>query len=169
MSIAVPLDELLDYSDHEREKWERWLMADGTRTHLRLQGAGRLPTVADLLDHVFLVERRHLARLDGGTPPDSTGVPSDNIPALFEYARLVRADFRCYVADANERVAAEAIDITLRNGESFRMPKRQLAVHIVLHEVRHFAQLALAARLAGIEPPGDHDLFYFRPVNAGPA
>ena len=40
------------------------------------------------------------------------------------------------------------------------MPRRKLVVHIVLHEVRHFAQLALAARMAGHPPPGEHDYFY---------
>jgi uncharacterized damage-inducible protein DinB len=40
------------------------------------------------------------------------------------------------------------------------MTRRKLAVHILLHEVRHLAQLAYAARIAGLEPPGSHDLFY---------
>ena len=41
------------------------------------------------------------------------------------------------------------------------MTRRRLLMHVVLHEVRHLAQLALAARSAGVEPPGDHDLFFF--------
>ena len=161
MSIAIALDDLLNYSDHERDKWERWLSADASRSHLPLQGHGRFPTVAELLDHIFLVERRHLARLEGATPPESTGVPAGDIPELFEYARLVRSDFRRYLADADEQIAAQPVHIELRGGDSFTMPRRQLATHMLLHEVRHFAQLALAARLAGLEPPGEHDFFYF--------
>jgi uncharacterized damage-inducible protein DinB len=41
------------------------------------------------------------------------------------------------------------------------MTRGKLALHIVLHETRHLAQVALAARLAGHEPPGSHDYFYF--------
>jgi uncharacterized damage-inducible protein DinB len=41
------------------------------------------------------------------------------------------------------------------------MTRHKLTTHILLHEVRHLAQIALAARLAGIEPPGLHDYFYF--------
>jgi uncharacterized damage-inducible protein DinB len=41
------------------------------------------------------------------------------------------------------------------------MRKRRLATHIVLHEIRHMAQIAYAARNAGQAPPGQHDLFYF--------
>ena len=75
MSITVSLSELLDYSDHERRKWEAWFASDPSRMQLRLQGAARFPAAADLLDHIFLVERRHLARLEGGTPPERTGIP----------------------------------------------------------------------------------------------
>jgi uncharacterized damage-inducible protein DinB len=41
------------------------------------------------------------------------------------------------------------------------MSPRKLLFHILLHEIRHWAQIALAARInGGLEPPGDHDLFY---------
>jgi uncharacterized damage-inducible protein DinB len=40
------------------------------------------------------------------------------------------------------------------------MTPRKLLFHILLHELRHWAQIALAVRLAGFEPPGDHDLFF---------
>ena len=162
MSITVALDELLRYSDLERSKWEQWLAGEPSRVRLSLQGAGRFPTVADLLDHIFLVERRHLARLEGATPPGSTGVPAGDVAALFEYARLVRADFRQYVANTDDARAGEAMTINLPDGNSYVMPRRQLAVHILLHETRHLAQLALAARLAGHVPPGEHDIFYMK-------
>ena len=42
------------------------------------------------------------------------------------------------------------------------MSPRKLLFHILIHEIRHWAQIALAVRLAGFEPPGDHDLFYSR-------
>jgi hypothetical protein len=32
--------------------------------------------------------------------------------------------------------------------------------------VRHLAQLAYAARLAGIEPPGQHDYFAFAQISS---
>ena len=160
MSISVPLDSLLDYSDHERDKWRHWLAEDPARVAIPLQGTGRFPSVATLLDHIFLVERRHLSRLEGATPPESTGVPKGDVTGLFEYAALVRADLRRYLSDLSEAGASETMTITVQGG-SFPMSRRRLATHIVLHEVRHLAQLALAARLAGHAPPGEHDLFYY--------
>lgn len=50
--------------------------------------------------------------------------------------------------------------VTVQSG-SFDTTKGKLATHMLLHEVRHLAQVALAARAGGVEPPGQHDYFYF--------
>ena len=161
MSVAVSLEELIGYSDHERAKWKAWVSADPSRLQLPFQSTGRFPTVGSLLDHVFLVERRHLSRMQGATPPDRTGIAAGDATALFEYADLVRADLRTFAATLGEDAAAETLSFSVQSGGPFTMTRRKLAVHILLHEVRHLAQLAYAVRLAGHEPPGTHDLFYF--------
>jgi uncharacterized damage-inducible protein DinB len=161
MSLAIRLEELLDYSDHERGKWRAWVAADPRRLQLPFQPGHRFPTVGRLLDHVFLVERRHLSRLEGGTPPDSTGLDAGDWEGLFEYAELVRADLRRYVADLDDARGTETLTFGVQSGGPFTMTRRKLALHIVIHEIRHMAQLAFAVRLTGGEPPGMHDLFYF--------
>jgi uncharacterized damage-inducible protein DinB len=162
MSCSVALDELLGYSDAERAKWKEWIAAEPGRLTLPFHPGGRFPTFGSLLDHVFLVERRHLARLEGGTPPDTTGVPANDWKALFEYADLVRADFRRFLTDLDQQEATGTLTFGVQSAAgTFTMTRRKLATHILLHEVRHLAQLAYAARTAGQEPPGNHDLFYF--------
>jgi uncharacterized damage-inducible protein DinB len=158
--VSVQLIALLDYSDHERRKWRAWLTADPAHVRIGVQPGGRFPTVAELLDHVFLVERRHLARLEGGTPPDATGVPPGDLDALFEYGDLVRRDFRHYLEELDDEQADRSLSFTLVVGR-FTLTPRQLAVSILLHEVRHLAQIALAARLAGHQPPGEHDFLFY--------
>jgi uncharacterized damage-inducible protein DinB len=160
MSISVELRELLDYSDHERAKWRKWIADDPARLALPFQAGGRFPTIGTLFDHVFLVERRHLSRLEGGTPPESTGVTPGDWDELFEYGDLVRADCRRYLADLDAEEARQSMTIVVQSGPA-TMTKRRLATHILLHEVRHLAQIAFAVRSAGLEPPGQHDLFYF--------
>ena len=161
MTISVELRELLDYTDHERQKWREWIAADPRRLELPFQPGGRFPTFGSLFDHVFLVERRHLSRLEGGTPPDSTGVKQGDWKALFEYADLVRADLRRYLTDTDAETSREMLTIAVQSGTQ-TMTKRRLATHILLHEIRHTAQIAFAVRNAGQEPPGQHDLFYFQ-------
>jgi uncharacterized damage-inducible protein DinB len=160
MSLTLRLEELLAYSDHERARWREWAQADPRRLDIPFQPGQRFATVGALFDHVFLVERRHLSRLEGGVPPESTGVAPGDWKALFDYADLVRADFRRWAADASDETGKEALTFGVQTG-TFTMSRRKLALHIVLHEIRHLAQIAYAARLAGHEPPGKHDLFYF--------
>jgi uncharacterized damage-inducible protein DinB len=160
MSLMLRLEELLGYSDQERARWREWVQADPSRLEIPFQPGGRFPTVGSLLDHVFLVERRHLSRLEGGVPPESTGIAAGDWKALFEYADLVRADFRRYAADIDDGAAAETLTFNVSTGQA-TMTRRKLAFHIVVHELRHFAQIAYAARAAGQEPPGRHDLFYY--------
>ena len=160
MTITAGLPELLAYCDHERAKWRAWVEADPSRLSLPFQDGARFPTIGSVLDHVFLVERRHLSRLEGATPPESTGVPGGDVKGLFEYAALVRADFTRYVTTLDDAAAAQPFTFTIPAGP-MTMSRRRLATHVVLHEVRHLAQVALAARAAGVAPPGDHDLFFF--------
>ena len=161
MSVGVQLEELLGYTDYERAKWRAWVEANPSRMRLPFQSGGRFPTVGTLLDHIFLAERRNLARLEGAMPPEVTGVAAGDWKALFEYADLVRADLRQYAADVTDDRGSEVLSFGVQGGDLFTMTRRKLAVHVVMHEVRHFAQLAYAVRLAGHEPPGAHDLFYF--------
>ena len=162
MTVAVSLASLLAYSDAERTKWREWLEANPARLHLPFQPGGRFPDVASLFDHLFLVERRHLSRLEGAIPPTATGITPGEVAALFDYADLVRADFRGYLDALDEGMASQPIVLTgLQSSGDITMSRRRLTTHILLHEIRHLAQVAYAARLAGHEPPGEHDIFYF--------
>ena len=160
MSLSITFEQLLDYTDHERRKWREWVAADPGRLAIPVQPGGRFPTAGALLDHIFFVERRHLCRLEGATPPDATGIPAGEWQRLFDYADLVRADLRRYASDIDDAEAGQTLTWQFMDRE-YSMSRRRLMTHIVLHEIRHLAQLALAARTAGVEPPGDHDLIYF--------
>jgi uncharacterized damage-inducible protein DinB len=167
MSVAVPLLRLLDYSDYERAKWKAWIADNSGRLSLAFQPTGRFPTVWTVFDHLFLIERRHLSRLQGATPPDVTGVAVGDWQALLDYGDLVRADLRRYLTDLTEADAASQITFTVQSGAfttqsgTFTVTRGKLAIHILMHEIRHLAQIAYAARAAGQEPPGLHDYFYF--------
>jgi uncharacterized damage-inducible protein DinB len=161
MAFAIRYEQLLDYADHERRKWRGWIAEEPRRLALTVQPGGRFPTIGELLDHVFLIERRHLSRLEGATPPDATGIPSGDWQRLFEYADLVAADLRRYAADIDESEAGGTIAFTGADGKPWSMTRRHLMTHIVLHEIRHLAQIALSARVAGVGPPGEHDIAFF--------
>ncbi|OFW11659.1 MAG: hypothetical protein A3H96_03065 [Acidobacteria bacterium RIFCSPLOWO2_02_FULL_67_36] len=157
MNLAY--DELLRYTSAERDKWRRWLTTNPSAMEAPVQPDGRLPTVGRLIDHIFLVERRHLQRLTGDRLSDSTGLTANNVPPLFDYGASVRRELEQYVGELDDDVADQVRTFEVRE-QQWPMTPRKLLFHILVHEIRHWAQIALAVRLAGFEPPGDHDLFY---------
>jgi uncharacterized damage-inducible protein DinB len=161
--ISLTFDELLRYTNAERDKWRDWFGAHAPAMEAAVQPGGRLPTVGKLIDHIFLVERRHLQRLLGDPLSDQTGLTGNNAQPLFDYGASVRRELEQYVQDLEnlDDVADQERSFMIRDRE-WPMTPRKLLFHILLHELRHWAQIALAVRLAGFEPPGDHDLFYSR-------
>jgi uncharacterized damage-inducible protein DinB len=151
--------EMLRYTSGEREKWRSWLTANPSAMDAPVQPGGRLPTVGKLIDHIFLVERRHLQRLRHEAVAGSTGLTGNNVAPLFDYGASVRRELEQYAADVDEEDADKLRTFEVASG-MFEMTPRKLLFHILMHETRHWAQIALAVRLAGYEPPGDHDLFY---------
>jgi uncharacterized damage-inducible protein DinB len=161
--LTLTYDELLRYTSDERDKWRTWFLANPAAMEAPVQPGGRLPTVGKLIDHIFLVERRHLQRLTGDPLSGSTGLTGNNAPPLFDYGASVRRELEQYVADEDDDVADQVRMFEVRE-RPWPMSPRKLLFHILLHEIRHWAQVALAVRLAGFEPPGDHDLFYSRAI-----
>lgn len=157
--ITLSLNELLAYTDEERGKWRKWFDQHPAAMDVRLQPEGRFTTVGALVDHIFLVETRHLARLQHQTVPDASGVKFGDIDALFAYAARTRDGLRAYASKLDEVDAAKPRQFTVQSGTA-RMSPRKLLLHIGLHEIRHWAQISLAVRQAGLNPPGNHDLFY---------
>ncbi len=159
MSLSLTFDELLRYTSAERDKWRRWFAAHPDAMDVVVQPGGRLPTVGKLIDHIFFAERRILQRLTGAPLSHSTGLTGNNAPPLFDYGASVRRELEQYVADLDSDVADEIRPFEI--GERrWPMTSRKLLFHILIHEIRHWAQIALAVRLAGLEPPGEHDLIF---------
>jgi uncharacterized damage-inducible protein DinB len=158
--MHLTLEEFTRYTNEERDKWRAWFVSHPDAMQLEVQPGGRYTTVGALIDHIFLVERRHLQRLDGATLDDKTGLSGHNAPPLFDYGASVRREFEQLIADFDPDVADEPRSFTVQSGGAFELTPRKLLFHCLLHETRHWAQIALAIRRAGLTPPGNHDLFY---------
>ena len=157
--LTLTLNELLAYTDEERAKWHRWLRDNPSALALPLQPDGRFATVGALIDHIFLVEARHLARLQGSPVPESSGIATPNVDALFRYGAAARLGLRNFVSSLSDEDASKVREFVVQSGTA-KMSPRKLLFHIGLHEIRHWAQIALGIRQSAILPPGNHDLFY---------
>jgi uncharacterized damage-inducible protein DinB len=159
MSLTITYEELLRYTNLERDKWRLWFGVHPQAMDAPVQPGGRLPTVGKLIDHIFLVERRHLQRLTGDPLSHETGLSGSNASPLFNYGASVRRELEQLARTMTDETAEEIRPIEVRD-RKWPMTPRKLLFHILIHETRHWAQIALAVRQAGFEPPGDHDLFF---------
>lgn len=162
MTISLRYDELLRYTQEERDKWRTWFAAHAEALDAEVQPGGRFPTVGSVIDHVFLVERRHLQRLTNEPLDTETGLSGRHAPTLFDYGASVRRELEQFTSHLDEDAADEPRTFTVQSGDDFVMTPRKLLFHILLHETRHWAQVALALRRAGFDPSGNHDLLYSR-------
>jgi uncharacterized damage-inducible protein DinB len=158
--MQLAFDELLRYTNEEREKWRAWFATYPQAMEVELQPGGRFNTVGALIDHMFLVERRHLQRLRGVELDTRTGLSGRHSPPLFDYGASVRRELEQFTSELDDDAADEPRKIVVQSGGEFMMTPRKLLFHCLLHETRHWAQIALAVRRADLEPPGNHDLFY---------
>jgi uncharacterized damage-inducible protein DinB len=158
VTLALTFDELLHYTSAERDKWRTWFAGHPEAINAPVQPGARFTTVGKLVDHIFLVERRHLQRLQALPIVEQTGLTGNNAAPLFDYGASVRRELEQYAADLpGDPDEPRTFDI---RGERMALSTRKLLFHVLLHEIRHWAQIATAVRMAGFDPPGDHDLLF---------
>ena len=161
MSLALSMDEFLTYTQGERVRWEQWFRAQPSAAlEASVQRGARFDTVWAMVDHIFIVEKRHTQRLMQVSPlAEETGVAPMDAPALFAYGRAAHEQLTAYVASLSDAAAARVREYVMLTG-TYSLTPRKLLFHIQIHEVRHWAQIAAALRNAGFQSPGDHDLLF---------
>jgi uncharacterized damage-inducible protein DinB len=123
-----------------------------------------MDTIGDLVKHIFIAEKHHIDRLSNRALTDTASIPSDSVEELVQFGRRSRRDL--------EEIAAT------RTAEDWKIPRefdildnpvsvtpRKLVVHVLMHEIRHWAQIAAILRLNGLVP-GLPD-FLLSPVMGG--
>ena len=82
--MKLGFDELARYTQEERDKWRGWFGTHPEALEVTVQPGGRFATVGALIDHIFLVERRHLQRLRNAPVDTTTGLSGHHAPPLFD-------------------------------------------------------------------------------------
>ena len=167
MSVGSGVNELMEYTDWQRDKWHDWLnrhedtvLAISAGPH----GDGRFQTAGDLVRHIFSAEKRYIDRLSNRPLADTASIPNDSIEALFQFGRQSRRDLKEFVQVLPDQEWDVPREFTLMNS-LLRATPRKIVVHVLMHEIRHWAQVGMLFRLNGLAI--DFHDFLFSPVMGG--
>ena len=167
MSTNVSLNELIEYTDWERRKWYEWFRKQGDvvlASTVGPHGDGRFQTVGDLVRHIFSAEKRYVDRLSNRPLTDTASIPNSGVEALFQFGQHSRTALEEFVKTypVQDWDVPQEFDFM----KSFlRATPRKLIVHVLIHEIRHWAQIATLLRMNGLTDQL-HD-FLFSPVLGG--
>jgi uncharacterized damage-inducible protein DinB len=159
MAFKFELAHLLEYTDWERSQWHVWFHEQGPAAlavDLGPNGDGRVKTIGELLRHIFSAEQRYVDRVRGTPLADSTGIPADDVEALFAFGQQSREALRALLA----AFPTERWDVPqqIQLGKHSRsVTPRKMIAQAVTHEIRHWAQVATLLRMSG-RKPGPRDL-----------
>jgi uncharacterized damage-inducible protein DinB len=169
MSTNLSLNDLMDYTDWERQKWHDWLRQQGDEV-LKIgagpHGDGRFQSVGELMRHIFSAEKRYVERLSGRSLTDTASIPTDSIEGIFQFSRQSRKDLKQLLETFPAQEWEAAVELRFPNlNVAGRATPRKIVVHVLMHEIRHWAQIATLFRLQGLAV-GFHD-FLASPVMGG--
>jgi uncharacterized damage-inducible protein DinB len=165
--LQISLEDLLVYTDWQRVQWHTILQQHGPSvltTSAGPHGDGRFDAIGDLIRHIFSAETRYVERLEGRALSDTSTLPIDNLETLFTFGRASRQKLRHFI----DTFPPEQWDLTqefsFMNSRLSATP-RKILLHVVIHEIRHWAQVATLLRLRGVT--GDLQDLLFSPVLGG--
>jgi len=153
MPVQVSVNDLVAYSDWERQLWEAWFHqqgADALRVSTGPNGDGRFKVVGEVVRHIFSAEKRYVQRLKGEPLMDTAAIPTDDVAALFQFSRESRGDLRQLLATLPDEKWDVSQDFTILK-YSVRATHRKIVIHILMHEIRNWAQIATLLRLQGLK------------------
>jgi len=167
MFLGLGLDDLMEYTEWQRRKWHEWLRPHGNQA-LAIgagpHGDGRFESVGDLIKHIFSAEKRYIDRLSNRPLTDPATIPNNDIEGLFEFGRRSRGDLKEFTATFPAAEWDTSMEFVIM-GYLVRVTPKKIVFHIVMHEIRHWAQIATLFRLNGLE--GEFHDFLGSPVMGG--
>lgn len=155
------LEHLVEYTGWQRDLWQTWFEREGPGP-LALttgpNGDGRFPTIGALIRHIFSAELRYMERIAALPLTDPASVPSNEATALFQFGTVSRGRFRELLRTLPPPEWVRPREFTLLNA-TVRLSPHKIVLHVLTHEIRHWAQVATLLRLQGHVGAGQDLLF----------
>ena len=158
-TAAITLDELLADNEAATEKWQAWFAANPAALEVpcAIYNSG---TVRGLLKHIFAVELRHSQRLLGQEVTSYDAIPVGSLEDLMAIHAQAIQNLRKFLSTASDAALLEVIPLQTVSAGTLHASRRKLFAHILLHSMRHQAQLTSLLREAGYKTDWPKDFLF---------
>ena len=144
---ALTTDELIAWVNETSSRWQAHLATHPQVLDLPCdirEGA----TVRDLLHHIVVVELRYAERLNDLPLTTYEQIAKDSLDVLFAtHARAITL-LQQAIATPNTNWD-EDLEFPTRSAGTLKARRRTIVVHMLMHSIRHYAQLGTIARHGG--------------------
>jgi len=158
-TAAITLEELLVDNEAATEKWKGWLAANPAALDVPCS-IYNSSTVRGLLKHIFAVELRHSQRLLGEEVTSYDAIPVGSSDDLMAVHAQAKRNLHKFLSSANDAALLEVISLQTVSAGTLHASRRKLFAHILLHSMRHWAQLSSLLREAGYKTDWAKDFLF---------
>ena len=158
MTPTISAEKLVAWNDATAQRWREFILANPTILML-LCDIRNGTTVADTLQHIVAVELRYAQRLAGLPESPYEEIPKKSIDSLHATHELAIGLVRNLFANPDYDWSTELIFDTISLGR-LRASRETILLHLTLHSIRHYVQLATLVRQQGFKTTWPMDYLF---------
>lgn len=150
MPLTIPIEKLITWNDDTARRFHDFIKANPTLFSLSSDIRSN-ETIAGTLQHIVYLELRFANLIAGLAKIPLEDVPKDSIEALHAAHTRAIAIVRQLLADPTFDWSQE-LTFEIPNLGPLVASRETFLIHLTMHSIRHYAQLATLVRQAGFEP-----------------
>jgi uncharacterized damage-inducible protein DinB len=161
LALGISYEDVLRYDEEQLQKWHDLFVK---RPHLLKLEASPTETLEGLLFHIFTAEYRSAQRLLGEPMTPDAAIKHANADELFAIADEAHRKIRHYLAGASTVSLEELRTYPSTTLGEFTVTPKKLLMHLLVHSIRHWGQVARILRENGQRADFSHDVLFSKVI-----
>lgn len=154
--IALTCEEMLADFESTFSRWRDFFQKTPAALKVPCDVAGS-KNVGELVWHIYTTSIRHSQRLLAEPVEPFDQGRSADLAILEALAVRASGNLHRFLDSCNEQSLNQVFEYTIRSGGVVHSSRRKLYIHIYVHAVRHWAQIATLLRQHDLKPDWPQD------------